>query len=62
MIKKSKLKFEPHEHLEFWVKRTSYADRLLWLEQSQEFIRSLEKNPKYRKLPKEDTAWYQKQK
>jgi len=32
-----------HEHLEFWVKNCSYADRLLWLEESNEFVRSLRK-------------------
>lgn len=32
-----------HEHLEFWVKKTSYADRLQWLEEANAFVRSLKK-------------------
>lgn len=32
-----------YEHLDFDLKHTTYADRLLWLEQSNEFVRSLKK-------------------
>ena len=32
-----------YEHLEFDLKHTTYADRLLWLEQANDFLRSLKK-------------------
>ena len=43
-IKKIKLTNIPvYEHLEFDLKKTTYADRLLWLEQANEFVRSIKR-------------------
>lgn len=40
MIKKRvQKKFEPHEHLEHWVTKTSVEDRLRWLEEANQFVR-----------------------
>jgi len=53
MIKKGKkAKFEPHKHLEHWVKKTTYADRLKWLEEANAFVRLLQKKKNYPNLPK----------
>ncbi|OGX07909.1 MAG: hypothetical protein A2Z88_05540 [Omnitrophica WOR_2 bacterium GWA2_47_8] len=38
---------KPHGHLEHWVKNTTYADRLRWLEEANEFVRLAEKSRKY---------------
>jgi hypothetical protein len=35
------------EHLEWTLKKTSYADRLQWLEEANEFARDLKKNKRY---------------
>ncbi len=40
---KKKLNIPVHEHLAFVVKRTTYAQRLQWLEEANEFVRSLQK-------------------
>lgn len=51
MIKKRKnTKNSVHEHLGFILENTTYADRLSWLEQSQEFVRKVEKLRKQGKL------------
>ena len=50
MIKKSsKSSKNPdiHEHLAFTLEKTTYADRLRWLEEANEFVRLVEKNKKY---------------
>ena len=53
MIKKrTRKQFEPHEHLEHWVKKTSYADRLQWLEEANAFVRLLQKKKNYPNLGK----------
>lgn len=53
MIKKvNKKNKEIHEHLEFALKNTSYADRLRWLQEANEFVRLLQKNKHYPNLPK----------
>ncbi len=53
MIKKSKkIKFAPHEHLEHWVTKTTYAHRLQWLEEANEFVRLLRRKKNYPDLPK----------
>jgi len=46
MIKKISKKNEIHEHLAFVLEKTSYADRLRWLEESNEFVRLIEKSKK----------------
>ena len=52
MIKgKKKLKFLPHEHLEHWVTKTTYRDRLKWLEDANNFVRTVNKS-KRKKLKK----------
>ena len=38
---KKKEKINVHEHLEICLKKTTYAHRLLWLEQANEFVRSI---------------------
>ena len=48
MIKKRTTKYkrtnpDVHEHLEFVVKNTTYADRLNWLEEANAFVRAIEK-------------------
>ncbi len=43
---------EIHEHLAFTLQKTSYADRLMWLQQANDFVRLLQKNKKYPNLPK----------
>lgn len=43
-MKQKKVKrYVPHEHLEFWVQKTTYADRLQWLEEANEFVLAAEK-------------------
>ena len=45
MIKKtSKIKAKPevYEHLEHYVKKTSYADRLRWLQEANAFVNAIE--------------------
>ncbi len=32
-----------YEHLEFYLKKTTYADRLQWLEDANEFLRQAQK-------------------
>jgi hypothetical protein len=39
-------KYEVYEHLEHSVRNTTYADRLLWLEQANEFVRQIYKGRK----------------
>ncbi len=41
-----KKKYEIYEHLEHYVKNTTYAHRLLWLEQANEFVRMIERKRK----------------
>lgn len=42
MIKKSpKAKFQPHEHLQHWVTKTTYAQRLQWLEEANQLVEAL---------------------
>jgi len=41
-----KKKHEIYEHLEHYVKNTTYAHRLLWLEQANEFVRMVERRRK----------------
>ena len=48
--KKAKLKFEPHEHLEHWVTKTTYAQRLQWLEQVNKFVNTLKHKKGYPNL------------
>jgi hypothetical protein len=43
MIKSRKKKFEVYEHLEHYVKKTTYAQRLQWLEDANNFVRSIQK-------------------
>jgi len=51
MIKRrGKTKFEPHEHLEHWVKKTTYAQRLQWLEEANEFVNVLKRKKSYPNL------------
>ena len=38
-----KKKFDVYEHLEHYVKRTTYAHRLQWLEEANEFVRKIRK-------------------
>ena len=52
MTKRRKPVFTPHEHLEFWVTKTTYAQRLQWLEEANEFVRKLKKNKNYPRWPK----------
>lgn len=40
------LKYLPHEHLEFWVKKTTYSHRLQWLEEANDFVRKVESSRK----------------
>ena len=47
---KKKLNIQVHEHLEFVVKHTTYADRLRWLEEANEFVRAVEKARKIKNL------------
>ena len=42
-LKIDRKKVPVYEHLDYDLKHMTYADRLLWLEQSNEFIRSLKK-------------------
>lgn len=52
-IKKIETKNIPvYEHLEYSLERTSYADRLLWLEEANEFMWLLKKNKNRPNLPK----------
>ncbi len=49
MIKKSSKaskNSEIHEHLAFTLEHTTYADRLRWLEEANEFVRLVEKSNK----------------
>lgn len=41
-----KKKYEVWEHLEHTIRNTTYADRLLWLEQANEFVRRAYKGRK----------------
>ncbi len=43
MIKARRKKFEVYEHLEHYVKKTTYAERLQWLEEANNFFRSIQK-------------------
>ena len=36
-------KIPVYEHLEFYVKNTTYAHRLQWLEEANEFVRQIQK-------------------
>lgn len=40
---RKRLNIPVHEHLEFCLKKTTYADRLKWLEEANEFVRAVEK-------------------
>ena len=61
MIKKSqKLNFTVHEHIEFWVKETSYANRLQWLEEAREFVSRLRKRKDYPNIPRKSSILFQK--
>ena len=42
-IQTSKKKYEVYEHLEHYVKKTTYAHRLQWLQKSNEFVRLAKK-------------------
>ena len=42
--KPKKKKFEVYEHLEHYVRKTTYAHRLLWLQQANEWVWLLQKN------------------
>ena len=54
MIKKKfRLKDMPvWEHLEFTLKKTTYADRLLWLDQAMDFVLKVRKNRRSIKIYK----------
>lgn len=52
ITKKKNIKFTVHEHLEHWVKKTSYAQRWQWLKESNEFLAYLKKKKNYPNLPK----------
>ncbi len=46
MIKKalnSKNCYQAYEHLESFIKNTTYAQRLQWLEEANKFVRAVEK-------------------
>ena len=48
MVKKNKvLHFTPHEHLEYWVTKTTYEHRLQWLDEARKFIFYLRKKKKF---------------
>ena len=53
MIKKSsKIKVDPgvYEHLEHYLKKTTYADRLKWLKEANAFVDAVERRRKKGKL------------
>ncbi|MBN1870120.1 MAG: hypothetical protein JW847_06075 [Candidatus Omnitrophica bacterium] len=51
MIKKrDKTNYRVHEHLEHWVTKTNYNDRLQWLEEANDFIRALRRKKNYPNL------------
>lgn len=41
-VRKS-IRYPVHEHLEFWVKNTTYTQRLKWLEEAHHFVRQIER-------------------
>jgi len=41
-----KKKYEIYEHLEHYVKKTTYAHRLQWLQEANEFVRMVERSRK----------------
>ncbi len=43
MTSKKKKKYTIYEHLEHYVKKTTYAHRLQWLEEANNFVRSISK-------------------
>ena len=48
-LKQIKLKDIPvYEHLEHSLEKTTYADRLQWLEEANEFVRLIKKAKKFR--------------
>ncbi len=48
MIKKNKNKaYGVDAHLEHWVGKSTYADRLLWLEEANQFVGKLKRKKKY---------------
>ena len=53
MIKKSsKIKIYPgvYEHLEHYLRKTTYADRLKWLKEANAFVNAIERQRKKGKL------------
>ena len=45
-------KYEVYEHLEHYVRRTTYAHRLQWLEEANDFVRKIHrKHPISRRAP-----------
>ena len=47
MIKPQKnKKFEVYEHLEHYVTKTTYAQRMKWLEEANKFVRAIQKKRK----------------
>ena len=55
MIKKAKtLQYTVHEHIEHWVAKTTYKDRLQWLEDANKFVALLRKRKGYPNLPVQD--------
>ena len=41
-----KKKYEIYEHLEHYVRKTTYAHRLAWLQEANEFVRMVERRRK----------------
>ena len=50
MRKKIVVRWPVHEHLEHWVTKTTYRDRLNWLEESNLFVAALQKRCDYPNL------------
>ena len=42
-MRPKKRKYSVYEHLEHYVKNTSYTHRLQWLEEANEFVRKIQK-------------------
>ena len=49
-LSKKKLKFGVHEHLRHWVTKTTYAQRLQWLQDAKDFVNLLKRRRGYPNL------------
>jgi len=47
ITKRKKIKYPVHEHLKHWVTKTTYAQRLQWLEEINQFVQTLRKKKNY---------------